>query len=115
MYSDEIKELVWNKAHIEEGYDPNVWRMDFAGAWIKKDLLDSAKINGWLITPYKPISKGGTDDIKNLLPMNINNSLKKGDNFPKFQTCISSMGEYDRHNVIQIQSWIAQEEDIVKK
>ena len=28
---------VWEKASSVAGYDPDIWRKDFAGAWIRKD------------------------------------------------------------------------------
>lgn len=28
---------IWEKAISVPGYDPNIWRKDFAGAWIRKD------------------------------------------------------------------------------
>jgi 5-methylcytosine-specific restriction endonuclease McrA len=37
---------------------------------------------GWEIDHVKPVSKGGTDDIKNLQALNSWANAKKGDTYP---------------------------------
>ena len=36
-FSDYIVSAVWNKADAIDGYDMNMWRKDFAGAWIRRN------------------------------------------------------------------------------
>ena len=37
---------------------------------------------GWEIDHIKPVSKGGTDDLSNLQPLQWENNRRKGDNYP---------------------------------
>ncbi len=34
---------VWDKAKKISGYDPDMWRQDFAGAWIRRDAYGCIK------------------------------------------------------------------------
>ena len=34
-WSEDVKLAVWEKANEVPGYDPNIYRKDLAGAWIK--------------------------------------------------------------------------------
>ena len=43
-YSDELKDLVWNKATTKEGYNPDQYRLDPCGAWMQKDKFHSDTI-----------------------------------------------------------------------
>ena len=35
--TEKVIKQVWRKAQVVSGYDPDVWRKDHAGAWIKCD------------------------------------------------------------------------------
>ena len=39
FYGDKTIEAIWQSAKPVEGYNPNIWRKDFAGAWIRRDFL----------------------------------------------------------------------------
>lgn len=54
---------VWNKAKVITGFDPDIWRKDFAGAWIRRDAFGKQGKYGWVIDHLKPKSIGGTDDF----------------------------------------------------
>ena len=105
QFSNLVIQQVWNKAKEVSGYDPNIWRQDFAGAWIRKDLYGTDHKYGWEIDHLKPISKGGSDKLENLYPLNWKNNRTKSDNFPNFQTSVSS--ELNQ-NVDKLQSWKTQ-------
>lgn len=34
---DELIDKVWSGATVAKGRNPDVWRKDFAGAWIRRD------------------------------------------------------------------------------
>ena len=104
QFSDTLIQQVWEKATSISGYDPNIWRKDFASAWIRKDLYGTDHKFGWEIDHLKPISRGGTDNINNLYPLHWKNNRVKADNYPNFQTAITSN---DNQNIEKPQSWKA--------
>ena len=82
---------VWEKANIVEGYNPDIWRKDFAGAWIKRDAYNETSAFGWNVVLDKPESKGGNFEMTNLRPMHWQNAESKGDNYPYFKSKLSSL------------------------
>lgn len=93
---------VWNKAKKINGYDPDMWRQDFAGAWIRKDAYGTHSQYGWEIDHLRPISKGGTNEIENLTVLHWRNNLKKNTDYPVFYTTITSEGD---KNIIKEKKW----------
>lgn len=102
QFSDFVINLVWQKAKIVDGYDPNIWRKDFASAWIRRDHYGVESKYGWEIDHLRPLSRGGSDEISNLYALHWRNNNKKSDNYPLFQTIVSSE---DNTNVEKLQSW----------
>ena len=103
MFNEQIIQQVWDKATIVDGYNPNLWRQDFAGAWIRRDSYGTTMNFGWEIDHLHPVSIGGGDNIGNLSPIHCRNNRKKGNDFPEFYTEISS---YENRNIDKLQSWI---------
>lgn len=101
-YTDSLIEQVWNKAGIVLHYDSSVWRQDFAGAWIKRDQYGIQSKYGWEIDHLYPKSKGGSDDLSNLVPLHWRNNETKGNDMPEFQTSITSDGN---RNVEKRKQW----------
>ena len=54
---------VWEHAQKIEGYDPSIWRKDFAGAWIRRDSYNSQSKYGWTIEKMVPIEYGGKSQV----------------------------------------------------
>lgn len=83
---------VWEKAFSIEGYDATKFRQDVCGAWIQKDKYGTEETYGWEIDHVYPSSKGGTDDLINLRPMQWENNRSKQDNYPSYYCAIKSNG-----------------------
>ena len=91
-FSQEVIDAVWAKAKIIPNNDPNIWRQDYAGAWIKKSMYGSESEYGWEIDHQNPVANGGSDDLANLKPLQWQNNRHKSDNYPEFETLISASG-----------------------
>lgn len=79
-YSDEIVQKVWEKAFIVPGYDPQVWRKDKCGAWIKRSHYGNRRSQyGWEIDHITPVAKGGDDSLANLRPLQWENNASRQD------------------------------------
>jgi hypothetical protein len=102
IFTETQIEQIWQKASIVNGYDSSVWRKDFAGAWIKREYYGIQGQYGWVIDHLKPVVLGGTDEIDNLNPLQWQNNRSKSDNYPNFQTIITSEKNI---NIENTQEW----------
>lgn len=92
-FSEDIIEAVWRKALIQPNNNPDMFRKDYAGAWICFNAYgDRDSQYGWEIDHLKPVIDGGTDDIDNLYPLHWRNNLAKGNHYPHWRTSHSSKG-----------------------
>lgn len=80
---------VWNRARIVAGYDSNTWRKDNCNAWINRSEYGQTSKYGWEIDHIYPVSKGGSDDLNNLQPLQWQNNRRKGDNYPNWSCAIA--------------------------
>lgn len=90
-FSDKEIDAVWEKAAKQPNNNPDVFRKDYAGAWIRRE--DYGKRNmpyGWEIDHLKPLAKDGTHDMDNLYPVHWRNNESKGDDYPRWKTVLSS-------------------------
>ena len=104
IYTRKQIDKYWNEATVDMQRDPNVYRKDFAGAWIRKDMYGYQSPFGWTICRIRPKSLGGTDNDDNLMVAHWRNNRFKGTNYPSFKSVVTSAGT---HNITMIQSWQA--------
>lgn len=104
--SDEIKWKVWTKAKTEGEYDPAVVRKDSCGAWIIFDHYGNTDSDfGWVIDHIYPQSKleaqgvgqESIDDIVNLRPLQWENNVSKGDDYPNYKSVVKAADTYNEH------------------
>jgi hypothetical protein len=94
MYiTEETKEKVWEKGTVIKGFDPYIWRQDFAGAWIRRDLYGTIDDYGWDVGHLKPYRVGGSDNLDNLMPIQWRNNAHKGNHYPIFRSIMSNNGK----------------------
>ena len=91
-FSEETIEAVWKKGRKIDGKDPDVYRLDAAGAIIKKDNRRVNTQYGWEIDHIFPkaklrdkgIPESKWDDLVNLRPLQADNNRRKGDDYPDY-------------------------------
>lgn len=100
----------WTAEQIKSVWIKTVGNMiegkDRAGAIINLSQYGntSSELNkGWEIDHIKPRSLGGSDNINNLRALHWQNNRSKKDDFPKYQTVVSSE---DGRNIKRTKHWI---------
>ncbi|WP_421948597.1 HNH endonuclease signature motif containing protein [Phaeodactylibacter xiamenensis] len=89
-FSDREVEAVWQKGQVIPGENPSFYRKDACGAIMYRYHYGKQVNNGWEIDHIKPSSKGGTDDLSNLQPMQWENNRQKGDNYPNYECALTA-------------------------
>ncbi len=79
MSYQQKKDEVWDKGQKVRGKDPDLYRKDKFGNIMYKPSYGKNSEMGWEIDHSKPQSKGGTDHLNNLQPMNTQANRMKSD------------------------------------
>ncbi len=79
-FSQEVINVVWNKATPFAGENPAHKRKDKCGAVIAKASYGMQTTFGWEIDHIIPVSRGGTNRLDNLQPLHWENNRSKADN-----------------------------------
>jgi 5-methylcytosine-specific restriction endonuclease McrA len=79
MVSKKVIEDAWEKAKPIRGKDPDTWRKDDEGNTIRWGSYGTTGDYGWEVDHCHPVSKGGTDNPRNLRPLHWQENREKSD------------------------------------
>lgn len=76
-------DAVWSKGRLVPNYDQGMWRYDMCGKPLKYSHYGKTNSeHGWEIDHVFPVSKGGSNNLSNLQPLQWDNNRRKGDLYP---------------------------------
>ncbi len=76
-FTTEVVAAVWSKGRIVHPYNPNLWRKDSCGAWMKREEYGNRQSStGWEVDHINP---NGGDNLSNLQPLQWENNVAKSD------------------------------------
>jgi len=80
-FSAEVVEQVWKKAtYVSAENEKNGFRKDQCGAWIQRNKYGNRNSTyGCEIDHITPVSRGGTDSVSNLRPLQWENNAATSD------------------------------------
>jgi 5-methylcytosine-specific restriction endonuclease McrA len=80
-HSDDKLNKIWDKGTKVRGKNPDLYRKDSAGKKIYKPSYGKTSAMGWEVDHKKPRAKGGTDNIRNLVPKHWTLNRRKSDKY----------------------------------
>jgi 5-methylcytosine-specific restriction endonuclease McrA len=79
MVSKKDIEAAWERLPTIRGKDPDKVRRDETGKEILKSAYGTTKKGNWQIDHRNPLSRGGSDDARNLRALNTKSNQRKSD------------------------------------
>jgi 5-methylcytosine-specific restriction endonuclease McrA len=80
-FTHDVLDKVWEKGRTIRGKNPDLYRKDIYGNEMYKPSYGKTSEKSWEVDHSKPQSKGGTDHLNNLQPMNSSANRGKGDEY----------------------------------
>ena len=80
-HSDDKLDKIWEKGAKVRGKKADLYRKDSEGKIIYKPSYGKPSNMGWEVDHKKPRSKGGTDNIRNLVPKHWKSNRAKSDRY----------------------------------
>jgi len=81
-FDQDTVDRIWEKAKPIPGKDPALYRKDAAENPIYKPSYGKDSEMGWEIDHKHPVSDGGTDNPRNLQPLQAVENREKSDQYP---------------------------------
>jgi hypothetical protein len=75
------KDDVWGRTPTARGKNPDVWRRDEMGNLIRYGSYRTSGEYGWKINRRNPVSKGGTENPRNLRALHTTSNRHKSDKY----------------------------------
>ncbi len=79
--SDERLNKIWEKGAKVRGKKSDLYRKDTKGRIIYKHSYGKTSNMGWEVDHKKPRAKGGSDNIRNLVPKHWKSNRAKSDRY----------------------------------
>lgn len=86
MATKKQKETAWNNAKIIRGKNPDVYRKDAYGNTIFKSSYGLQSEMGWEVDHKHPVSKGGSNQPRNLQAVQWKENREKNNKYPYKKT-----------------------------
>ena len=91
--SDKWKKIAWEKARKVESIDPDMFRKDACGAWIKwSEYGNTENPFGWVIDHIFPANRGGMTEEDNIRALQYQNNISKSDDYPSYTAVVTADG-----------------------